>query len=257
MTFCTACASSSYALRAARDDIALGRADVALVVGSESTVTPSTLAAFGAAGVLSRRNEDPAHANRPFDADRDGFVLGEGAGALVLESETRARARGARCRAVVAGIGVASDAFHPLACLPDGAGAARAIQSALDEAGLSPDDIGYINAHGTGTRLNDTAETAAIARVFGERAHQIPISSTKPIHGHLIGAAGVVEAVIAIQALEYGIVPPTANLDTADAACFLDYVPGTPRRFTAPAVLSNSLGFGGVNAAVLLTSARN
>lgn len=254
-TFCTACASSSYALRAARDEILLGRADIALVIGAEATVMRGTLAAFGAAGVLSRRNDDPSRASRPFDAGRDGFVLGEGAGALVLESGARARARGAHVRGILAGIGVASDAYHPLACLPDGNGASRAITGALQDARLSPADVGYINAHGSGTRLNDAAETAAIRHALGEHAYRVPVSSTKPVSGHLIGASGAVEAIVALLTLEHGLVPPTANYRDPDPECDLDYGAGVPRSLARSVVLSNSVGFGGVNACLAFVGA--
>jgi 3-oxoacyl-[acyl-carrier-protein] synthase II len=247
-TFCTACSSSTYAMRAARDEILLGRADMAIVVGAEAAVMRGTLAAFGAAGVLSRHNEDPSHAARPFDARRDGFVLGEGAGAVVLESAARAEARGARIRARLAGVGVASDAHHPLACLPDGAGAERAIRRAMEDAGFEASDIGYVNAHGSGTRLNDAAESNALRNVLGEHASRIPVSSTKPVSGHLIGASGVVEAVICVKALEHGVVPPTPNYQEPDPECSLDYVGEGPRPLKSPVVLSNSVGFGGVNA---------
>lgn len=259
-TFCTSCAASAYAVRAARDEILLGRADVVLVVGADAAVTRGTLAAFGAAGVLSRYNQDPSRAARPFDANRDGFVLGEGAGALVLESGARARARGARIRARLAGIGVASDAYHPLACLPDGGGASRAIKYAMEDASLGITDVGYINAHGTGTRLNDAAETAAIRRIFGDRAEHVPVTSTKPVSGHLIGAAAAVEAVICVQALEQGQIPPTANYEVRDPECDLDYAPVTAnaegaRRLNSSAILTNSLGFGGVNATLAFVDA--
>ena len=253
-TFTTSCASSAYALRAARDEILLGRADIALVIGAEAAVMRGTMAAFGAAGVMSKRNDDPIHAARPFDANRDGFVLGEGSAAIVIERGARARARGAHIRAIVGSVGVSSDAFHQVACLPDGAGASRAMERALKEAHLLTGDVGYINAHGSGTRLNDAAETAAIRHTFGEHADRIPVSSTKPVHGHLIGAAGAVEAVISILSLENQIAPPTSNYNTRDPECDLDYATTGPRPISSPVVLSNSFGFGGVNATVAFTS---
>lgn len=254
-TLTTSCAASAYALRQARDEILLNRADVALVVGADAAVTRGTLAAFAAAGVLSRRNDDPARAARPFDAQRDGFVLGEGAGALILERGDRARARGAKIYGVLAGIGASSDAFHPLACLADGSGAARAIRQALCEGDFTPGDVGYVNAHGTATKLNDAAETAAIRSALGDRAARVAVSSTKPVTGHTIGASSAIEAVIAALAVHHRQAPPTANLEHRDDACDLDYVPGCPRPLRAPVALSNSLGFGGANVTVALAAA--
>jgi 3-oxoacyl-[acyl-carrier-protein] synthase II len=203
---------------------------------------------------ISTRNEDPTRASRPFDRDRDGFVVGEGAAALVLESLEHARARGARILAEVAGYASTNDAYHMSAPLEDGAGASACMRLALADAGLAPGDIDYINAHGTSTRLNDASETAAIKSVFGEEAYRIPVSSTKSMTGHLLGAAGAVEAVFGLLTIRDGVLPPTINYETPDPSCDLDYVPNHPRKAAVRHVLSNSFGFGGHNACVILSA---
>jgi 3-oxoacyl-[acyl-carrier-protein] synthase II len=211
------------------------------------------VAGFNVMDAISTRNDDPARASRPFDLERDGFVVGEGAAALVLESLEHARARGARILAEVSGYASTNDAFHMSAPLEDGAGASACMSLALADAGLAPGDIDYINAHGTSTRLNDASETAAIKSVFGEHAYRVPVSSTKSMTGHLLGAAGAVEAVFGLLAIRDGVIPPTTNYETPDPVCDLDYVPNRSRPATIRRVLSNSFGFGGHNACVILS----
>jgi len=248
----SACASGADSIGEAANIIRRGDADVAIAGGTEAPITPIAIAGFGAAKALTSLNDEPERASRPFDATRDGFVLAEGAGVLVLEAEEHARARGARILAEVAGYGATSDAYHITQPDEQGAGSTRAMRRALAEAGLQPDDIGYINAHGTSTSLNDRLETLAIKKVFGDYAHTLPISSTKSMTGHLLGAAGAIEAAFSVLALTNGILPPTATLVTPDDACDLDYVPGTARSAAGlEAVMSNSLGFGGHNASLI------
>ena len=248
----SACASGADSIGEAANIIRRGDADVAIAGGTEAPITPIAIAGFAAAKALTSLNDDPGRASRPFDATRDGFVLAEGAGVLVLEAEEHARARGARILAEVAGYGATSDAYHITQPDEQGAGSTRAMRRALAEAGLQPDDIGYINAHGTSTSLNDRLETLAIKKVFGDYAHTLPISSTKSMTGHLLGAAGAIEAAFSVLALTNGILPPTATLVTPDDACVLDYVPGTARSAAGlEAVMSNSLGFGGHNASLI------
>jgi 3-oxoacyl-[acyl-carrier-protein] synthase II len=248
LTTVTACASSGHALGEALRAIQHGEADVMLAGGAESVMVPVAFAGFSSMRALSTRNDDYAHASRPFDRDRDGFVIGEGAGFVVLESFRHAERRGARIYAEFAGYGRSADAYHIVEPHPEGEGAALAMQRALDDAGLTVDDIDYINAHGTSTPVGDVAETVAIKRVFGERAYRIGVSSTKSVTGHLLGAAGAVEAVATVLALVHQTMPPTANLDHADPACDLDYVPREPRAAHLRAALSNAFGFGGHNA---------
>jgi 3-oxoacyl-[acyl-carrier-protein] synthase II len=252
MAVVTACAAGTNALGEAAEMIQRGAADIMLAGGSEAPILPIVIAGFNATGALSTHNENPSQASRPFDAERDGFVSSEGAAILVLEELSHAQARDARIYAELLGYGTSADAYHISAPHENGAGAVKAIKTALDDARLSPSDVGYINAHGTGTRLNDKSETAAIKKVFGEHAHAIPISSTKSIHGHLLGASGALEALISIKALNAGMIPPTINYSSQDPECDLDYVPNHFREKSVDVMLSNSFGFGGHNAALLL-----
>jgi 3-oxoacyl-[acyl-carrier-protein] synthase II len=215
--------------------------------GAESAITPLGVAGFASAKALSFRNDDPATASRPFDAERDGFVIGEGAGLLVLETLAHAEARGATVLAEIVGYGTTCDAHHITAPTPGGVGGAAAIRLALDDAALAPECVGYINAHGTSTPANDSNETAAIKSALGDRATQIPVSSTKSMTGHLLGGSGGIEAVASILAIRHGVVPPTINYANPDPNCDLDVVPNTAREATLDAVLSNSFGFGGHN----------
>jgi 3-oxoacyl-[acyl-carrier-protein] synthase II len=244
----TACASGASAIGDAARIIRVGDADVMIAGGAEAAVTPLAVAGFNAMRALSVNNDYPEQASRPFDRDRDGFVIGEGCGLVVLEELSVARKRGARIYAEVAGYGVTSDAFHMAAPAPGGEGAARCMQVALRDAAMEPADVDYINAHGTATVVGDRYETEAIKTVFGEHAGRLAVSSTKSMTGHLLGAAGGVEAIIAAMAIFEGILPPTANLDHSDDQCDLDYVPHRPRKRTIRAALSNAFGFGGVNA---------
>lgn len=248
--FCiaTACAGGSHAIGEAARLIREGSADVVLGGGSEACVTPIAIAAFARMGALSNRNDEPALASRPFDVDRDGFVMGEGAGFLVLESWDRAVARGAHIYGEVAGYGRNSDAYHVTAPAPGGAGAAHCMRLALADAGLEPSEIGHINAHGTSTELNDAAEAEAVIKVFGE--HSLPVTSAKGVIGHLIAAAGAVEAVASMLSMRDGLVPPTANHDHTELA--IDVVTGEARKLDAAPVVSNSFGFGGHNASLVL-----
>ena len=219
--------------------------------GTEAPIIPLVVAAFSQIRALSTRNDNPQAACRPFDAERDGFVLGEGAAMMVLEEATYASERGAPILAELAGYGATSDAFHLTQPAPDGESAARAITLALKRADLSPDEIGYINAHGTSTLLNDRTETRVIKNVFGEKARQIPISASKSMLGHLLGAAGSIEAVITVLALNHGILPPTINLTHPDPECDLDYVPNQARQASIKTAMSNSFGFGGHNSVLV------
>lgn len=254
--FCvvSACATGSNAIGEAWEVLRRGDAEVMLAGAAEAGITPFALAAFHRTGAMSTRNDDPPAASRPFDRDRDGFVFGEGAGLLVLETLAHALARGAEPLVELAGYGLSADAHHISAPLADGSGAARAMQMALDKAGLPADAIDHVNAHGTGTVLNDLSETRGIHRVFGTHAARLTVSATKSMHGHLMGAAGGVEAVITALTLLRGVYPPTINLDHPGEGCDLDYVPLQPRQAPHPvrAALSNSFGFGGHNAALLL-----
>lgn len=247
----SACASGADSIGEAANIIRRGDAEVALAGGTEAAITPISMAGFSAAKALTTSNDDPATASRPFDKTRDGFVMGEGAGLLVLESEEHAITRGARILAELAGYGATSDAFHITQPDENGEGAARAMRKALKQAGLLPDDIEYLNAHGTSTLMNDKLETLAIKKVFGDYAYTLPISSTKSMTGHLLGAAGAVEAAVCIQAMQHSVIPPTANYRTPDPDCDLDYVPNVARSAGIEAAMTNSLGFGGHNASLI------
>jgi 3-oxoacyl-[acyl-carrier-protein] synthase II len=229
----------------------MGDAQVIFAGGAEATIVPIGIGGFCAMRALSTRNDDPAHASRPFDKERDGFVMGEGAGVLVLEELEHAKKRGARIYCEVAGYGNTADANHVTAPAPEGEGAARCMKMALRNAGLNPEDISYINAHGTSTPLGDIAETQAIKTVFGPHARKLAVSSTKGATGHMLGAAGAVEMVVCTKALQTGTVPPTINYAVPDPECDLDYVPNTARQMKVEAVLNNSFGFGGHNASIL------
>jgi 3-oxoacyl-[acyl-carrier-protein] synthase II len=245
--YSSAFASSANALGEAMRMIQAGRADAMIAGGAEAPITGIMLAGFAALQSLSRRNDDPARAVRPFDLHRDGCALGEGAAMLVLERRDRALARGATILAEFAGYGSTADAYHDVQIAPEGEGLARAMRIALDEADATAGDVGYLNAHGTGTTMNDELETVAIKTAFGDAARQLPVSSTKSRTGHLLGAAGALEAVIAIQALEDALLPSTLNLETPDPACDLDYIPGASRPSSIDVAMTNSMGFGGHN----------
>lgn len=247
----SACSSGSDAIGQAYELIRQGNAKVMIAGGTEASIMPLVLAAFGAIRALSTRNDNPKAACRPFDAERDGFVLGEGAAVLVLEDATCALERGAPILAEVVGYGATSDAFHLIQPSPDGEGAARAVRLALKRAGLAPDEIDYINAHGTATLLNDRTETTVIKTVFGDRAKHIPVSASKSMTGHLLGAAGSIEAVITILAIKHGVLPPTINLTHPDPGCDLDYVPNRARQLKIQTAMSNSFGFGGHNSVLI------
>jgi len=243
----TACTSSTHCLGEAAKSIRYGEADVMIAGGAEATVTELAMGGFASARALSTRNDDPEGASRPWDRDRDGFVLGEGAGAVVLEEYEHARARGANIYGELAGYGVSADAYHMTAPSEDGDGAFRCMRNALRDAGLGTESIDYINAHGTSTPLGDVAETRAVKRLLGERAKQVAVNSTKSMTGHLLGAAGGVEGVFTVLALREQVSPPTINLQNPDPECDLDYVPNAARRMRIRAALSNSFGFGGTN----------
>lgn len=253
LAIATACATGTNALGEAASMIQRGAVDAMLVGSSEAAILPLAMAGMNVMTALSTRNDDPEHASRPFDKDRDGFMMGEGAGMLVLESLESAQARGANILCEFSGYGASDDAFHVSHPAENGAGAALSMQYALDNAGLQGGDIGYINAHGTSTVLNDKSETAAIKTVFGERAYKIPISSTKSMTGHLLGASGSLEAIICTKVLGENVLPPTINYETPDPECDLDYVPNQPRKATPEHVMSNSFGFGGHNATLILS----
>ncbi|MDH4086195.1 MAG: beta-ketoacyl-ACP synthase II [Nitrospira sp.] len=248
----TACATGNHCIGDAYRLIQRGDADVMVAGGAEAAVTPLGVAGFASAKALSFRNDEPTKASRPFDKDRDGFVLGEGAGVLVIEELEHALQRGVRIYGEIIGYGMNSDAYHITAPPEEGEGAVRCMELALKDAGINRDQIGYINAHGTST-MADAIETRAIKRVFGEQAFRIPISSTKSMTGHLLGAAGGIEAVFSLLALFHGVLPPTINLDHPDPACDLDYVPNKARPSAIKTALSNSFGFGGVNACLIFT----
>ena len=247
----TACTTSTHCIGEAAKSIRYGDAEVMIAGGAEATVTELAMGGFASARALSTRNDDPAAASRPWDRERDGFVLGEGAGALVLEELEHAKQRGARIYCELAGYGVSSDAYHITAPAEDGDGAFRCMRNALRDAGMGIESIDYINAHGTSTPLGDIAETVALKRLLGERAKQVAVNSTKSMTGHLLGAAGAVEAVFSILALRDQISPPTINLLNPDPQCDLDYVPNTARQMTIRSALSNSFGFGGTNATLV------
>ena len=252
----SACATGSDAIGQSYETLLRGHAKAMFAGSFEATVNPVTIASLDRMRALSRRNEDPAGASRPFDADRDGFVAGEGGGVLLLEELGFALARGAEPLAEVVGYAATSDAIHMTAPEAEGRGAARCMSLAMERAGIAPEDISYINAHGTATPLGDPAETHAIKRALGEQAYRVPVSSTKSMTGHLAGGAGALEAAVCVQALRTGIIPPTINLETPDPACDLDYVPNRARRADVDIAISNSFGFGGHNAALVLRAYR-
>jgi 3-oxoacyl-[acyl-carrier-protein] synthase II len=247
----TACTTSTHSIGIAARLIQYGDADVMVAGGAEAAFTPLGLGSFGQARALSTRNDEPTRASRPWDRDRDGFVMSEGAGAIVLEEYEHARARGATIYAEFAGFGMSGDAHHITSPPEDGEGAFLAMRNAVRDAGVGPGDVQYINAHATSTELGDRAETVAIKRAFGEHAGRVAISSTKSMTGHLLGAAGAVEAIFTILAIRDGIVPATINLENPDPACDLDYVPGSARRMPLTLALSNSFGFGGTNGSLV------
>lgn len=247
----TACATGNHCLGDALRIIQRGEADVMLAGGAESTISPLAVAGFGAAKALSRRNDNPEGASRPFDQDRDGFVIGEGAGVVVLEELEHAQRRGVRMYGELAGYAMTSDAFHITAPPDDGAGAVKCMEKAIQDAGVDKSDIGYINAHATST-FADKIETQVIKTVFGPQAYQVAVSSTKSMTGHLLGAAGGIEAVFTTLALHHGLLPPTINLEHADPECDLDYIPGKARPSAIKAAISNAFGFGGVNACLVM-----
>jgi 3-oxoacyl-[acyl-carrier-protein] synthase II len=249
----TACTTSTHCIGEAAKAIRYGEAEVMIAGGAEATVTELAMGGFASARALSTRNDDPAGASRPWDKDRDGFVLGEGAGAVVLEEYEHARQRGARIYCELAGYGVSSDAYHMTAPAEDGEGAFRCMNNALRDAGMNVDGIDYVNAHGTSTPLGDIAETVAVKRAFGDRAKKVAVNSTKSMTGHLLGAAGGIEAVFSILALVNQVSPPTINLQTPDPQCDLDYVPNTARKMQIRAALSNSFGFGGTNGSLVFS----
>jgi 3-oxoacyl-[acyl-carrier-protein] synthase II len=246
------CASGTIAIGDAFRQIRDGYADVMIAGGAEAPLAPLTFGAFALIRAMSTRNEDPEKASRPFDKDRDGFVMGEGAAVMVLEEYERAKARGAPIYAEVLGYGMSNDAYHMTAPRPDGSQAARSMRLALKDAEVSPNEIDYVNTHGSSTPLNDSTETLAIKRVLGERAYQIPMSGTKGYYGHALGASGAIETAICALAIEREWLPPTVNLQVADEACDLNFLPGTGRKQRVEHVLTNSFGFGGINAALVL-----
>jgi 3-oxoacyl-[acyl-carrier-protein] synthase II len=248
---CTACSASAHAIGDAFEIIRRGNADVMIAGGSEAAITPMGIGGFGALRALSTRNDEPERASRPFDTDRDGFIVGEGAGVLILEEYELAKARGAQIYAELVGYGMSADAYHITAPSEDGEGAFRVMNSAIESAGVTPADIDYINAHGTSTPQGDALETLAIKRCFGEHARKLVVSSTKSMTGHLLGAAGGLEAGITVLAVRDQVAPPTINLDHPDELCDLDYVPHKSRPLAITYALSNSFGFGGTNAALL------
>jgi 3-oxoacyl-[acyl-carrier-protein] synthase II len=251
----TACATGANAIGEATEVIRRSQADVMLAGGAEGSINEMAVAGLANMTALSTRNDDPEHASRPFDATRDGFVIGEGAAVVVLESLEHAQARGAKIYGEILGYGSTNDAFHISAPAENGRGAADCIRMALDDAGVKPDQIDYINAHGTSTPLNDKSETAAIKTAFGELAHDIPVSSTKSMTGHMIGAAGSIEAIFCLLAMRDGLIPPTINYETPDPQCDLDVVPNQARKADLNITMSNSFGFGGHNATLILGKA--
>lgn len=248
----TACAAGTHAVGEAFRMISAGDCDVAVTGGSESVICPLAVGGFAAMKALSRNNDFPEKASRPFDRDRDGFIIAEGSGILILEELTHAKARGARIYAEMAGYGLSGDGFHMAAPPEDGDGAVRCMKMALADAGMNVDEIDYINAHGTSTPLNDVVETRAIKGVFGDHARKLAISSTKSMTGHMLGGAGGIEGVFTALSLYHQVVPPTANLENPDEECDLDYVPGSARDMKIRAAMSNSFGFGGTNAVIIM-----
>jgi 3-oxoacyl-[acyl-carrier-protein] synthase II len=252
LSLTTACAAGTHAVGEAFRSISRGDCDAAITGGSEATICPLAVGGFNSMKALSQRNDEPEMASRPFDKDRDGFVISEGAGMMILEELEYAKARGANILAEVIGFGLSGDGFHMAAPPEDGNGAVRCMQMALDDAGLVPEDIDYINAHGTSTPLNDVVETRAIKTVFGDHAAKLAISSTKSMTGHMLGGAGGIESVFLAMSLADQIIPPTINLDNPDPECDLDYVPNTARHTSIRAAISNSFGFGGTNAVLAM-----
>jgi 3-oxoacyl-[acyl-carrier-protein] synthase II len=252
LSLSTACAAGTHAVGEAFRHIAYGDCDVAITGGTESVVCNLAVGGFGSMKALSTRNDDPEHASRPFDLERDGFIIAEGAGMIVLEELEAARARGAHIYAEMAGYGQSSDAYHIAAPPEDGDGAVRCMKMALNNAGLNPDDVDYINAHGTSTPLNDRGETAAIKTVFGDHAYKLAISSTKSMTGHMLGGAGGIESAFTALTLHHQCVAPTMNLEVPDPACDLDYVPNTAREMAINVAMSNSFGFGGTNGVIIM-----
>ena len=248
---CSACATSTHAIGEAWRTIKMGDAKVMFAGGTEATIVPLGIGGFAAMKAMSTRNHEPQRASRPFDAERDGFVMGEGSGVVVLEELEHAKARGARIYGELVGYGNTADANHMTSPAPEGEGAARCMRMALRSAKLSPDQVSYINAHGTSTPNGDVAETQAIKTVFGDHARKLAVSSTKGATGHMLGAAGAVEMILCLKALEQGIVPPTINYENPDPLCDLDYVPNTAREWPVEVVVNNSFGFGGHNACVI------
>jgi 3-oxoacyl-[acyl-carrier-protein] synthase II len=254
LSIVTACATSTHSIGIAARSVMHGDADVMLAGGSEYATTPLAMGGFCSARAMSTRNDDPEAASRPFDRDRDGFVLSNGAGCLVLEELEHAKARGANIYSELIGFGMSGDAHHITSPPEDGEGARKCMTAAINDAGLDPSDIDYLNAHGTSTPVGDKGETAAIKRAFGDAAKHLAVSSTKSCTGHLLGAAGVVEAIFSILAIRDSVLPPTINLDNADEGCDLDYVPNTAREATVKTAISNSFGFGGTNASLVFTA---
>jgi 3-oxoacyl-[acyl-carrier-protein] synthase II len=253
MSVATACATGNNALGEAAEMIRRGAADVMLAGGADAAIFPLVIAGFGVMGALSTRNDQPEQASRPFDAQRDGFITGEGAAVLVLEAYDHALERGATVHGELLGYGTSADAYHVSSPAEGGEGAVRAMQIALNDAGITAEAIDYINAHGTSTPLNDRSETAALKRLLGERAYDVPISSTKSVHGHLLGAAGALEALITVKTLAEGYIPPTVNYEHPDPDCDLDYVPNVARAADLRIAMSNGFGFGGHNATIILS----
>jgi 3-oxoacyl-[acyl-carrier-protein] synthase II len=253
MALATACASGSNAIGEAAEMIRRGTVDAMIAGAAEASIVALAMGGMNVMGALSTRNDDPQHASRPFDKDRDGFLMGEGAGILILESLEHAQARGAKILCELTGYGTSDDAYHVSAPAENGAGAALSMQYALDDAGFRPEDIGYINAHGTSTPLNDKSETAAIKTVFGEQAYSVPVSSTKSMTGHLLGASGAVEAIVCAKVFQDNVLPATRNYEIPDPECDLDYVPNEDRKATPDHIMSNSFGFGGHNATLILS----
>ena len=254
MAHVSACASSAHAIGEATEQVRRGQADVMLAGGAESGIIRISIAAFNQARALSTRNDAPEQASRPFDRDRDGFVFSEAAGCVVLEAYEHAKARGAPILAEIIGYGATADAHHVTAPAEGGEGIVRAMRMALDAAALAPSDVAYVNAHGTSTQANDSAETAAIKTVFGPRAYSVAVSSTKSMTGHTLGAAGAIEAIFCVLGMRDGVLPPTINLENPDPDCDLDYVPKTSRKAKFDIAMSNSMGFGGHNASLLFRS---
>ncbi len=248
----TACAAGTHAITAAYRQVKYGMADAMITGGVESTITPSCIAGFNAMKALSTRNDSPEKASRPFDRDRDGFIVGEGSGILIIETLESAQERGAKIYAEIIGAGMSGDGHNMVAPAPDGEGMARCMQAALDDAGVQPEEIDYINAHGTSTGLNDQYETMAIKTVFKDHAPKVPVSSTKSMTGHLLGAAGGIEGVFTALTIDTGIMPPTINLENPSEGCDLDYVPNVARKGEVKCAMSNSFGFGGTNGSIIL-----